>query len=76
MVTTNNMTSITPASNGSGRRVAPTFPMPMGRLTPRQDSDIGSYLRATVTYKDPESGRDTKRANVRSDYVVLRVRIR
>ena len=36
------------------------------------DSDIGSYLRATVTYKDPESGRDTKRANVRSDYVVLR----
>ena len=36
------------------------------------DSDRGSHLRATVTYKDPESGRDTKRANVRSDYVVLR----
>ena len=36
------------------------------------DSDRGSYLRATVTYKDPESRRDTKRANVRSAYVVLR----
>ena len=36
------------------------------------DSDRGSYLRATATYKDPESRRDTKRANVRSDYVVLR----
>ena len=37
------------------------------------DSDIGSYLRATVTYKDPESGQTTKMANVRSGYVVLRV---
>ena len=37
------------------------------------DSDGGSHLRATVTYKDPESGRDTKRANVRSDYVVLQI---
>ena len=36
------------------------------------DPDQGSYLRATVTYKDPESGRDRKRANVRSDHVVLR----
>ena len=36
------------------------------------DLDKGSYLRATATYKDPESGRDSKRANVRSDYVVLR----
>ena len=36
------------------------------------DSDRGSYLRATVTYKDPESREDTKRANVRSDYAVLR----
>ena len=36
------------------------------------DSDRGSYLRATVTYKDPESRQTTKRANVRSDYMVLR----
>ena len=36
------------------------------------DSDRGSYLRATATYKDPESRKDTKRANVRSDYAVLR----
>ena len=43
----------------------------MGTYTPL-DSDIDSYLRATVTYKDPESRRDTKRANVRSAYVVLR----
>ena len=35
--------------------------------------DTGSYLQATATYKDPESSRNTKRANVRSDYVVLRV---
>ena len=37
------------------------------------DSDKDSYLRATVTYKDPESRQVTKRANVRSDYLVLRV---
>ena len=37
------------------------------------DSDIGAYLRATVTYKDPESGQTTKMANVQSGYVVLRL---
>ena len=37
------------------------------------DSDIGAYLRATVTYKDPESRQITKMANVRSGYVVLRL---
>ena len=36
------------------------------------DSDTGSHLRATVTYKDPESRQTTKMADVRSDYVVLR----
>ena len=36
------------------------------------DSDRGSYLRATATYKDPESRKDTKTANIRSDYAVLR----
>ena len=36
------------------------------------DSDKGSYLRATVTYKDPESRQTTKMANVRSGYAVLR----
>ena len=43
----------------------------LGTYTP-VDSDRGSYLRATATYKDPESRKDTKRANVRSDYAVLR----
>ncbi len=37
------------------------------------DSDIGAYLRATVTYKGPESGQTTKMANVQSGYVVLRL---
>ena len=32
-----------------------TFPDADGETYTRPDSDIGSYLRATVTYKDPES---------------------
>ena len=46
--------------------------MPIWETYTPADSDIDNYLRATATYKDPESSRDTKRANVRSDYVVLR----
>ena len=70
MVTTDNMT--TTGVEWQWQKGSSNIPNADGDTYTPDDSDRGSYLRAT-TYKDPESGRgDTKRANVRSDYVVLR----
>ena len=73
-VTTGNMTgSITTGVDWQWQKGSSNIPnADEGTYTPL-DTDRGSYLRATATYKDPESRRDTKRANVRSDYVVLRL---
>ena len=72
-VTTDNMTgSITTGVDWQWQKGSSNIPnADEGTYIPA-DTDRGSYLRATATYKDPESRRDTKRANVRSDYVVLR----
>ena len=73
-VTTDNMAgSITTGVDWQWQKGSSNIPNADRETYTPTDSDIGSYLRATVTYKDPESGRDTKRANVRSDYVVLRL---
>ena len=72
-VTTNNMTgSITTGVDWQWQKGSSNIPNADGETYTPEDSDRGSYLRATATYKDPESRMDTKRANVRSDYVVLR----
>ena len=72
-VTTDNMTgSITTGVDWQWQKRSSNIPNADEHTYTPDDSDIGSYLGATATYKDPESSRDTKRANVRSDYVVLR----
>ena len=72
-VTTDNMTgSITTGVDWQWQKGSSNIPNADGETYTPADSDIDNYLRATATYKDRESSRDTKRANARSDYVVLR----
>ena len=72
-VTTTNMTgSITTGLEWQWQKGSSNIPNADGETYTPADTDRGNYLRATATYKDPESRRDTKRANVRSDYAVLR----
>ena len=65
--------SITTGVDWQWQKGSSNIPNADGETYTPVDSDIGNYLRATATYKDPESRSDTKRANVRSDYAVLRL---
>ena len=72
-VTATNMTgSITTGLEWQWQKGSSNIPnADQGTYIPA-DADKDSYLRATVTYKDPESRQTTRMANVRSGYVVLR----
>ena len=66
-VTTGNMTgSIITNVDWQWQEGSSNIPNADGETYTPADSDKDSYLRATATYKDRESSRDTKSANVRS----------
>ena len=72
-VTTNNLAgSITTGVEWQWQKGSSNIPNADQATYTPDDLDRGSYLRATVTYKDLESRQTTKMANVRSGYVVLR----